>query len=341
MEMQMNELLRELCLSPGIAEGERAPDALAALGPVTRTPAGSFFCTVCPPKDGGPHILLDAHLDEIGLIVTQVTDEGFIRAAACGGIDRRLLPASAVTIHAEEPVPAVVCSVPPHIQKGDTGKAMKADAILLDAGLDPAHARERVRPGDRVTFDAPFDALLGGNVTCKALDDRAGCAAVLRAGELLAENKPACGVSVALTSLEETGGPGAGTAAYALCPTHAIVVDVSFARCEGAPKHVTATLGSGAMIGIAPILDRRMSDGLRACAEKHGIAYTMEVMGGSTGTNADAIAASRAGVRTGMVSIPQKNMHTPVEIVCPDDVEAAAQLIAAYVRDTFSEEAGK
>lgn len=339
--MQMKQMLHTLCLARGVTGCEAHAEArrmLEPLGPVEETPLGSLLCTVHPPREGAPHILLDAHLDEIGLIVTGITDDGFVRVSSCGGVDRRLLPASSVTIHAETPIPAVVCFIPPHLQQGDAHKAIDPDAILLDTGLDAQHVREQVRPGDRVSFDASFTELMGGRVSCKSLDNRSGCAAVLRAGELLHERHPSCGVSVMLSTLEEVGGQGARTAAYALNPTHAIVVDVSFAKCEGAPRSVSATLGSGAMIGVAPILNRRMSDELRACAARRSIRHTIEVMSGRTGTNADDIAVARAGVQTALLSIPMLNMHTPVEIIDPEDVEAVAQLIAAYVCDTFGEE---
>lgn len=338
--METKEIMRALCTATGVAGAERGAAAAALqylepLGPCEISPVGSLICRVRSAREGAAHILLDAHLDEIGLVVTNILDDGFLKVAACGGVDRRLLAASRVIIHAKTPVTGVVCSVPPHLKDGDTKKAGKIDTFTIDVGMTSEAAREVIFPGDRVTADTPFYEMMGDRVSCKSLDNRAGCAAVIRAAQLLHEEGPDCGLSVALSSMEEVGGQGAVTAAYALEPTHAIVVDVSFARCDGGPKNVTAELGSGALVGIAPVLSREMSDALLAAARKHAIPFEPEVMGGRTGTNADGIAVSRRGVRTGLLSIPQRNMHTPAEICSAGDVEHVAQLIAAYVRDNF------
>lgn len=338
--MDSRKLLETLCAAHGVSGCEA--DAVAAargvlepLGACTVTPLGSLLCTIREPQPGKPHIMLDAHIDQIGMVVTGILEDGFVKVASCGGVDRRLLPASTVTIHGRQPVKGIVCSIPPHLQDSDSKKVDKIEGFSIDIGMSRQEAARQIRPGDRVTFDAPLRALLGGRVSCKSLDNRAGCAAVIRAGELLADSGTPCGVTVALTTMEEVGAQGAATAAYTVAPTHAVVVDVSFGHCPGVPKYRTAELGSGAMIGFAPILNSEMSEGLAQCAESYKIPYTREVMGGGTGTNADNIAVSRGGVRTALLSVPQRNMHTPVEIVSVSDIESVAQLIAAYIGGNF------
>lgn len=335
---EMLEMLRLLCEAPGAAGEEGGARAAARrllepVGPCEETPLGSLMCTVRTGSGDAPHIMLDAHLDEIGLIVQSIDDNGFIRVTNCGGVDRRLLPASAALIHGREPVPAIVCTPPEALEAGFYKKPGKADSFALDAGLSAARAKECIAPGDRVTSDVPFRALGEGLVTGKALDNRAGCAAVIRAAQLLHEDGPDCTITAALTSMEEVGGMGAQTAAYRLAPSHAFVVDVSFSHCKGVPRHKTAALGSGPMLGFAPCLSTRMARELADCAGKNGIPFTFEVMGGKTGTNSDHIAACRGGVRTALLSIPQRSMHTPVEVVSIADVEAVARLIAAYIRE--------
>ncbi|MCI8443230.1 MAG: M42 family metallopeptidase [Provencibacterium sp.] len=336
--MEMKEILRRLCEAPGAAGEESGARAAARqlleqAGCCEETPLGSLLCTVRTGSEGAPRIMLDAHLDEIGLMVSAIDEEGFIKVVNCGGIDRRLLPASAVIIHGREPVSASVCALPEALAEKESKKPGKIDSYTLDTGLGAARVKELIAPGDRVTADVPFCALQNGLFTGKALDNRAGCAAIIRAAQLLSEEGPDCTIVAALTSMEEVGGVGAQTAAYQIAPSHAFVVDVSFGHCEGVPRHKTAALGSGPMIGMAPCLSTRMARELADCAGKNGIPFSFDVMGGRTGTNADDIASSRGGVRTALLSIPQRNMHTPVEVVCAADVEALARLIASYIRE--------
>ena len=155
------------------------------------------------------------------------------------------------------------------------------------------------------------------------------------AAEKLAGRELSCGLSVALTTLEEVGGQGAATAANILSPTHAVAVDVSFGHAPDCPRAKCGEMGGGPMVGVAPVIDNGMSSRLREVAVRENIPFQVEVMGGSTGTDIDGIAVSGAGVRCALVSIPQRYMHTPVEVVHVSDVEAAAELIAAYVADAF------
>lgn len=340
--MKLEETLRQLCAAPGVSGAEGGAAQVAArllepLGPVHRTPLGSVVCQVLPPAPGQPHLLLDAHLDQIGMIVTRIDDEGFLRVGNCGGLDRRTLAAARVTVHGARPLPGVVCSTPPHLSEPGDRKVAKVDELVVDIGYSGEAARRLVSLGDRITLEGPCRSLLGGRLAGAALDDRAGCGVVIEAARQLAGSQPGCGVSVALTTMEEIGGQGAQTAAWELAPTHAIVVDVSFAYTPDAPKEKCGELGRGPMIGIAPLLCRPMWEGLMRTAQAEGIPYQTEVMGGRTGTNADSIVPLRGGVRAGLLSIPQRYMHTPVELVELADLEHTARLIAAYVKGGFAD----
>lgn len=335
--MEIKEMVLRLADAAGVSGAEApaaqvAAELLSPLGQVETTPLGSVVCRINPPKEGGRHYLLDAHLDEIGMIVTYITDEGFLRVGNVGGLDRRLLMAGEVLVHtADGPLYGVICSVPPHLQGGEA-KNPKVEEIAIDIGLDKEEAGRRVCFGDRVTFSIKGRALLGRAVTGKALDDRAGCAAVLRAAELLQGGRLGCGVTLVLSSQEEVGGIGARTAAFAVAPTHCITVDVSFAHTPDTPRYKCGELGKGPMIGFSPVLDQQMGRELVQIAKEQGIPYQCEVMGGATGTNADDIACSGAGVRTALLSVPQQYMHTPVEKVDLRDIEDTARLIAAYIK---------
>lgn len=344
--MDTKDLLLQFSARNGVAgaEDEAARYAcgqLAPFGTPTVSPLGSVVCAIREPVGSRPHIMLDAHIDEIGMIVTHIGEKGFLSVGACGGIDRRLLLASPVTVHAgKASVNGVVCSVPPHLSK-ENEKNKRVEEIYIDIGANTqAEAAALVEPGDRVTIKSASHALLNGLVSGKAMDNRAGCASILKAVEYLAGEILDCGLTVVFSSMEEVGGSGARTAAYSVSPTHALVVDVSFAYTPDSEKKNCGDLKGGPMIGFAPILDHTLSRTLCRLAEENGIAFQREVMGGKTGTNADSIATSRGGIKTALVSVPQKYMHTPIETVAVEDVENTAKLLAACVKEIAKGEAG-
>ncbi len=281
---------------------------------------------------GEKTILLDAHMDRIGMIVTGIEDGGFLRVAKCGGMDARVLAAQDVIIWGREPVYGVVTSTPPHLSTPeDAKKAKDFDSILIDTGMTKQEAEKLISPGDRITVKCPHGELENGRIFGAALDDRAGCAAIIRAAELVAKIKERPSVELLFSSQEETGGDGAVTGSFNIDADECIAVDVSFADAPDMPSEKCGKLNKGPMIGIAPVLDYRISQKLKAIAEEKKIPYQLELMGDSTGTNADHIAISKGGVRTGLISIPQRNMHTGVEIIALDDVENSARLIAEYI----------
>ena len=335
--------LEQLCAAPGVSgdEGEAANTAerlLAPLGTVTRTSLGSVLCRMPAPREGLPKVMLAAHLDSIGMMVFQITDRGFVRAAACGGLDRRALSGARVTLHATGedpgPLPGVVLATPPHLSDGKS-LPPKTDSLSIDLGLSAAEARRRIRHGDRITLDGPLVGLLGDRVASTCLDDRAGCAAVIAAARMLAGCNTAQ-ICVALVSQEEVGSAGASTAAFLLQPDYAFAVDVSFGITPDDRPQDCAELGKGPMIGCAPILSRELTRRMRDTAERYGIPFQFEVMGGRTGTDADHIAVCGGGVSTGLLSIPLRFMHTAGEIVSLGDIEQTARLLAKTIEEGLS-----
>lgn len=272
-------------------------------------------------------VMLDAHIDQIGMMVTSVSD-GFVKVAAAGGIDRRMLSGTRVTIHGREAVRGIFCSVPPHLGKSDN--VQKIDEMYIDTGLGK-RSEEIISVGDRVTFEQSFAELAGSRVTARSLDNRAGCAALIRCAELLKGHELPCNVAILLSDMEELGGSGAQTQSYALCPDEAVAVDVSFATAPDVPEHESGALGKGAMLGISPILSRQVTEELKAAAKGADVDFQTEVMGGRTSTNADKITAVRGGVPAGLLSVPLRNMHTPVEIIDLNDVESVSKILAKYI----------
>ena len=282
----------------------------------------------CAVKDA-PTIMLEAHLDEIGFVVTRVDDSGFVYVAAAGGIDGRVLTAQEVLVYGDEVYQGVFCSTPPHLS-GKDGELPSLDKRGIDVGLSAEEAKKCISLGSRVTFAPAWRNINENAVSSKALDDRAGMAAILHC---LRKVDDACPVNVAVAFCvqEELGCRGSDPATRFIQPDQAIAVDVSFATTPDADPHHCGKLSKGVMIGISPILDSAMSDCLIELAKTAEIPYQYEVMGGRTGTDADHISGCLFGVPTALLSIPQRYMHTPVEVVDLRDVAAVGDLMAAYV----------
>lgn len=282
-------------------------------------------------KEGVPHILLDAHIDQVGLIVTHIYESGFLGISNIGGIDRRLLPAQQVVIHGKERLTGVICSTPPHLSDDDK-KVNKIDEFFIDTGMSYEQVSKLVSHGDKISFVSEPQELLNNRITGCALDDRCGVAAILYALELLKNENYNCSFTVLFSAQEELGERGAAIGAFEINPDIALAVDVSFGRCLGDKEYETGELGKGAMIGISPCLSKEVSHKLQQISEQESIPYQPEVMNGLTSTNADRFSVNRAGCKACTVSIPLKYMHTPAEIIQTDDVENTGRLIAAYIR---------
>ena len=340
MEKELTELERlvfRLCRAPG-APGEESSAAKAAaaeLGGIAKTAPdrmGNLTAEFGDP-DAEEHVLLDAHLDQIGLIVTGIDENGFLLVDRCGGADARVLPGGLVTVYGREALCGVVCCTPPHLSEGGEDKVEPVDKLAVDAGLSGKRAEELVRPGDRILFRTEPRRLAGTRIAAAGLDDRASVAALIRCARLLSGEKLRCRVTILLSAQEEVGGQGAKTGAFSAQATQAVAVDVGFALQPGVPKEKCGALGGGPMIGIAPVLDGGITERLIRIAQEKGMPWKRDVMGGSTGTNSDEIATTGGGVPTGLISIPLRYMHTPAEVVDLMDIENTAQLLAAYLRE--------
>ncbi len=333
----MERLLQELCTAAGVNgvphAGQVLAEKLAAYVPEVHTDAlGNVWGVRPAASSNAPTLLLEAHLDEIGFIVTEVLENGFLRVSPCGGVDARVVAAQPVTVLCDEPRSGVFCSTPPHLQGGDQS-LMSIEDRGIDVGLSGEEAKAAVPVGTRVMFAPHFDRLMGDRVCAKALDDRAGCAAILQTLELLKNEELSCNVAVLFCVQEELGTRGAAPAAFAITPDAAIAVDVSFAHTPDANRSDCGVLGGGAMLGISPVLDQEITEQLRTLAQAQEIAVQYEVMGGKTGTDADAMTLVKEGIPTGLLSIPLRYMHTPVEVASLSDIQAVADLMAAFAKE--------
>lgn len=273
-------------------------------------------------------LMLEAHIDEVGFVVTDIDDNGFLTVKNCGGIDLRMLPSRVVTIHGKEKVTGVFCATPPHlggVKEYDDVSALKIDTLL------GKNAKDVVSVGDFVTFNTRACELKNGRITGKSLDNRAGVVCLLELAERLCYKKLPFNIVFAFTDQEELGNRGAITATFDIEPDEAIVLDVSFADAPDVSSNDCGKLGGGAMIGMSPILDKAISKKLVSIAKENNMPYQTEVMGGRTGTNGDAVSVSKSGVKTGLVSIPLRNMHSDVEIIDVKDIKNVCDLLEKYI----------
>lgn len=330
------DMLTALCGVTGIS-GNETNAALTALEflklycPDAHISHGNVIGTCGSTEPDAPHVLLDAHIDQIGMIVTSITDDGFVTVGNIGGIDRRLLPAQRVQLHGRKLLNGVICAMPPHLTSGDE-KVQKFEEIRIDTGYDADTLRTLLAPGDSVTFAGCIARLQGDRFTAPALDDRCGVAAILCALHQLKDEALPCRVTVMFSTQEEVGERGAKIGCYAIDPDIALAVDVSFAQNLGDSEAKTGKMGGGAMIGFAPSLSRTVSRALCEAADAEQIPWQYEVMEGTTGTNADQFSVCRSGVKACTVSIPLRYMHTPAEIISLADVRLTGDLLAAYLR---------
>lgn len=293
---------------------------------------------------GGPTLAVVGHIDEIGIHVTYIDDEGYLRFDGVGGWDAIVLVGQRVAIDTRGgPVTGVIARKPIHLLKDEDRKKMpELKDLHIDIGAaNGDQARERVRIGDVAVIDVQPVELPNSRVTSRALDNRVGCYVAAEAARLVAEAGGAPGDFLAMAVVqEETSFAGSRTSTFALKPDVAIAVDVTFATdqpgIELGPiaKH---TMGSGPVIARGTTLNPRVFELLHDAAEQEQIPFTLESLGRYTGTDADAIHISRSGVPTGLISIPLRYMHSPVEMVSLDDVDAAARLIAAFAQRLSAE----
>ncbi|MEG2377233.1 MAG: M20/M25/M40 family metallo-hydrolase, partial [Clostridia bacterium] len=280
-------------------------------------------------------VLLDAHIDEIGLIVTGY-DGNFLRFSTLGGVDPRMLPAREVLVLTDTPIHGVITCLPPHVQEAaDMNASFPIDKLHIDLGIKNPAARVPV--GTPVVYAADTIKLENDFISGRAMDDRAGFAALLHTLERLKGRRLAVDVVVVGSVQEELGCRGATVAGFSVAPDLAIAVDVTHGTTPdaGAPK--TFETGSGVAIGIGPSLNRKVSNTLTRIARDRKIKYTLEVMEGDTSTNAWPLAVTREGVPTGLLSLPLKYMHTPFETLRECDIKAVSRLLAEYLLTLGSE----
>ena len=336
----------ELCFSLAAVDGTSGDERAAAqqiqalFAPLMQTETDALgnvrgFCGT-----GDFTILLDAHMDRVGLVVRGIDPKGFLLMDQVGGVDPRVLVGSEVLVMGKTVLTGVICSTPPHLltaAQKESGVEIKK--LAVDIGMTHDEAVASVTIGDRILFLPNANRLLGTRISGSGFDDRCGIAVVYRVLEALHDKLHHCKLAIQCSVQEEVGGSGAKTAAFQTDADLAIAVDVGFGSDPYCDKTETIELGKGPSIGISPVLDRTLTRELVAVAQKHQIPYQHDVMGGRTGTNADQIQLSRGGIRTALLSIPLRSMHTPVEVIDTVDIDETARLLIAFILEKEAQSA--
>ena len=298
---------------------------------------GNAFAVV--NQGGKPKVMLAGHIDEIGLMITHIDDEGYLYFRGIGGWDPQILQGQWIWIRTRTGrVPGVIGKKPVHLLKEeDRTKALKLEELWIDIGAkDKAEASSLVSIGDPAVLAYGFETLRNDLAISRGFDDKCGAFVVLEAARLLAELNPQAEIYAVATSQEEIGLRGAQTSAYGIDPKVGIAVDVGFASdfpTMGDQKKQLgeATVGKGPMIARGANVNPKFFDLLIETAQGQKIPYQISPIPAGTGTDANAMQLTRSGVATSLISIPNRYMHSPCELVSLNDLENAARLIAHSV----------
>lgn len=284
---------------------------------------------------GSPKVMLTAHCDEIGFLVSNIDDNGFLYVQEIGGIDTDLLPGRKVEIHTSKGVVnGVFGKKAIHFLKGEEKKKLGIEDVWLDiAANDKKDAEMKVQVGDYVTFSKDAIFYENGLVASASTDDRIGVWTLIETAKLLKDDALRCNIYFVSTCQEELGARGAKTAADYIHPDVGIAIDVTHATDYPTGESRTIgniKLGGGPVITMGPNISQEVCRVLKSAVDEKPVQY--EAISRPTGTDANAMQLSSCGVKTGLVSIPCRYMHTPYEVVSLDDARGVAELLARYVR---------
>jgi len=295
---------------------------------------GNVLCTV--NETGTPRILLDAHCDQIGLIVKHIDDQGFLRVSTVGGWDMQVLLGQRMLVHTHDgAIPGVIARKPIHLLRDNERKSVpRISELWIDIGCTSAEeAAAMVSIGDSATPEPALRELQNGRLSGTAMDDRVGVWVIFTALRMIHEAKPTASVTAVSSVQEEIGLRGATTSAYNVNPHVAIAVDVTHATdCPGIDQNEFGriTIGGGPVVVRGANANPRVVELLRSRATEHDIPIQINALARAASNDAATIQISRGGCATGLVTIPNRYMHSPVEVVQESDLEQAAKLIAEF-----------
>lgn len=334
--MQLHDMITDLCAlsAPSGFEDRAFARVSELISPfVDEVKTDAMGNLIAVKKSGNPNakkLMLNAHMDEIGLIVTDY-EGGFLRFASIGGVDPRMLPARELKILTDPPIFGVVDTMPPHaLEEGEQDKSLDVKKLFIDVGFSEDEVRGRVPLGTPVVFAGGCETFSENRICGKSLDDRACVAILIKTMERLKDRPLDVDLYCLITVQEEVGTRGAIPGTFAIQPDFAVAVDVTHAATPDSKKGQTMEMGKGAAIGVGPNMDRKLSNLLFELAKEKDIPCQTEVIGGCSGTDAWVIQVSRTGVSTALVSLPIKYMHSPVELMDVADAEEIVKLLTEF-----------
>ncbi|MGM0471210.1 MAG: M42 family metallopeptidase [Bacillota bacterium] len=283
-------------------------------------------------------VMLAAHMDEIGLMVKDIDDEGFLKFTTVGGIDQRTLVGQEVLVYGQEVVRGIIGAKPPHIQEPDERKkAVKLEDMHIDLGREAKEVQELITIGDLAVVDREFTSLDDKRVSGKALDDRSGVVVMLECLKELTRLRHQADVYAVATVQEEVGVRGAITSTYGVMPDIGIAVDVGHGKVPGTSAEDTAKLGEGPVIALGPQVHPKLHNKLKEVAKEYDISYQINAETSPRGTDAFAIQITKSGIPTALISIPLRYMHTSVESLDLSDLKQAGRLLANFITQVDAE----
>lgn len=284
-------------------------------------------------KENAKRVMIEAHMDEIGLMVREIDERGFISFVSVGGIDPRILPASEVIVHGKRDLKGVIGAKPPHLQEAsEADKAPKIKDMTIDVLLEPDEVRELVSVGDSVTLCSDTTALSGDILSGKTMDDRACVAVLVKTMQSLSRLRLEADIYAVCAVCEEVGGRGAMTSGFDIMPDIAIALDVTHGVTPDNSRDAFE-LGSGAAISTGPNIHPALFERLLSAAKDGGIKYSVEVEGGDTGTDAWLLQVCSTGIPTALLSVPLRYMHTSVETLSESDLNACRELLVRFIAE--------
>ncbi len=293
---------------------------------------GNVVGTVSCGLPNAKSVMLEAHIDGIGLMVSGISDEGFISFVPVGGVDSAILPGAEVTVYGKEALYGVIGAKPPHLQTGGKDGAAAICDMVIDVGFSGEKVKEFVNVGDMISFAEPVKALNSKVLSGKSFDDRAGLISLLLCLEALKGQKLPFDLYIVAAVQEEVGLRGATMVSERLMPHCAFVVDVCHGDTPDAGAESIFKLGSGSVVSFGPNIHPYLSTLAKQVVTDEKIKASFDADGGDTGTDAWAVQVAGMGIPVLLLSIPLRYMHTTVETLHFDDVKAVGELLAAMLK---------
>ncbi len=301
------------------------------------TSTGSFVGIRRCGKPNAIKLLFDAHLDEIGFMVKEICKGGFLKITNLGGLDTKVLSATEVWIFGKEKISGIFTSVPPHLRKDTQNHKIVLDDLYIDTGHSEEYLKENVPVGTVGCFKTTTEKLLNERIVGKSMDDKICICTILNAFDILKDKELNVDLYALFSGGEETGYVGARTAAHAFRPDYAVAIDVTNSYVPESPKRCEDNrVGDGGVISYSATTSRAFTKRFISIVKDAGIPYQTVGEPNYTGTNAHVLQITRDGIPTALISVPLKNMHTPAEVACLDDVKNVSLALAALA-ESFKE----